>query len=189
MPRFVNFISNGQYSVGCTGRTVYVYDKDKNELARFKDLPYAYTPMFSPDGKIFIVKSTEGRLAVYSLDELKLIKKFRYSKVDYSQDDGFCFSPDGKEFYNVERHVDNCKTALSIYDTSDFSLKKRLFEKDTDTVLSTIEYDSENQCYCVMGFFHTEINNRYFVAKLIDDKLENITDISGKEFFLYAIGR
>ena len=49
MKNFVGFTSNGEYSVGCTGQTVYLYDKDSKELAKFKDLRFAYSPMISPD--------------------------------------------------------------------------------------------------------------------------------------------
>ena len=107
MKNFWGFTTNGKYSVGCTGQTVYLYDKNGNELAKFKDIIYAYTPMISPDGTLFVVKSTEGRLAVYSLETFSLIKKFRFSKVDGAQDDGFCFSPNGKFFINIEHFWSN----------------------------------------------------------------------------------
>ena len=70
MPKFWSLISNGKYKVGCTGQTVYIYDQNGTELAKFKDLPYAYTAAFSPKGDIFVVKSTAGRIAVYSLADL-----------------------------------------------------------------------------------------------------------------------
>ena len=35
MKNFVGFTSNSEYSVGCTGQTVYLYDKDSKELAKF----------------------------------------------------------------------------------------------------------------------------------------------------------
>lgn len=185
MPKFQSLISNDEYIVGCTGQTVHVYNNDNTELAKFKDLKYAYTPCFSPTGESFIVKSTTGRLAVYSLKEPALIKKFRFSKVDGAQDDGFCFSPNGKEFYNIERHIDSCKTALSIYDTTDFSLKKRLFLEDILTVLSDIEYDKETNTYYLIGFFRdkaTGVKSECFVSKLINDELADIIKVSWKEY-------
>lgn len=60
LKNFWSYISNGKYSVGCTGQTVFLYGKDGGELGRFKDLKYGYTPMISPDGIKFVVKSTEG---------------------------------------------------------------------------------------------------------------------------------
>lgn len=186
MPNFWSLISNGKYSVGCTGQAVFIYDKNGKELARFKDLTYAYTSAISPKGDIFVVKSTKGRMAVYSLEELCLIKKIRFSKVDYAQDENFCFSPDGKLFYNIERHNSDLETALSIYRTSDFSLEKRLLSEDRDTLLDSIEYDSETNCYYILGFFRNRNNrNVYFVAKLIDDQLNAIRRISEKDWWHY----
>ena len=87
MPSFWSYIGNDRFNIGCTGQTVYVYDKAGKELARFKDLIYAYLPVISPRGDHFVVKTTDGRMAVYSLETLSLVKKFRYSKVDGAQDD------------------------------------------------------------------------------------------------------
>lgn len=53
MPRFYSYISNGKYSVGCTGQTVYIYNTNGIELAKFKDLPYAYLSVISPQGDIW----------------------------------------------------------------------------------------------------------------------------------------
>lgn len=186
MPSFWSYISNGEYSVGCTGRTVYVYDKMGNELAKFKHLPYSYTPAFSPKGDIFVVKTTEGGLVVCSLEKLCIIKKFRFSKVDYSQDDNFCFSPDGEKLYNIERHKDSCKTVLSIYNTSDFSLEKQLFDNDKNLVLSVVEYD-KNENIFLMGFFRGEnrVADKYFVGKLLNDELVEVAIITEKEYDFY----
>lgn len=67
MKKFWSYVSNGEYCVGTTGQTVYVFDAiTGEEIAKFKDM--------------------------------KLIKKFRFLKVDGAQDEGFCFSKDGKNF-------------------------------------------------------------------------------------------
>ncbi len=114
MPRFKSIIENEKYSVGCTGQTVWVWDKNDTVLAKFKDLIYAHKAVFSPTRDIFVVKSTQGRLAVYSLETMSLVKKFRFSKVQYSQDDGCCFSPDGRYFLNVERQGDDLHSVISV---------------------------------------------------------------------------
>ena len=80
MPLFKSIIKNENYSIGCTGQTVWVWDKNDTVIAKFKDLIYAYRALISPRGDIFIVRSNDGRLAVYSLENLLLIKKFRFSK-------------------------------------------------------------------------------------------------------------
>ena len=186
MKNFVGFASNGEFSVGCTGQTVYLYDKQNCEIAKFKDIIYGYTPMISPNGKIFVVKSKEGRLAVYSLGTFSLIKKFRYSKLNASQDDGFCFSPDGKFFINIERHRTLLQTKLSIYNTDDFSLHKQL-DFGEKTMLEYIEFDMETQSYYLLGFMRNAegIIDHGFVAKLEDDRLSYITPISRNEHEFY----
>lgn len=195
MKSFVSLVSNGEYSIGCTGQTVYVFDKCGAEIAKFKDLPYAYDCAISPKGNVFVVKTTEGRLAVYSLDEMRLVKKFRFSTVDEMQDDNFCFSPDGEEFYNIERHTDGCKTALSVYDTKDFSIKKRLFSEDTDMMLSCVEI-SGGEIY-LLGFFRKSKTGifgkkqigaaeKFFIAKLVGDEICNIRYISENDYCFCA---
>ena len=187
MRRYWSLIGNETYHIGCTGQTVYLLDKDYAEITRFKDLPYAYASGISPRGDIFVIKTTEGRLAVYSFSPPALIKKFRYSKVDGSQDDNFCFSSDGKEFYNIERQVDSCKTALSVYDTSDFSLKRRILDKDYSRVLTGIEYDVETETVFLLFFLRNKIGeaSRFFVGKLNGDELDDVINISRNEHDFY----
>ena len=187
MKPFVSLVGNTEYNIGCTGRTVYVFDKNGAQVASFRDLPYAYDCAISPKGDVFVVKTTEGRLAVYSLDGMCLLKKFRFSSVDEMQDDNFCFSPDGEEFYNIERHTDGCKTALSVYDTKDFTLKKRLFSENTDMMLNFVEVTEEG--IYLLGYFRKNptffgrkkgigVADRFFVARLTDDEICDIRYIS-----------
>lgn len=75
MRNFWGFYDNGTYHVGCSGATLYVYDQNNKELGRFKDIPYVYTGAFQAKSNIFVAKSAEGLLAVYDLDDLKLLKK------------------------------------------------------------------------------------------------------------------
>lgn len=188
MKNFWSYISNGKYSVGTTGGTVYLYDENGNEIRKFKDIKYGYTPMFSPDGKIFVVKSTVGQIAAYSLETFDLIKKFKFSKVDGSQDDGFCFSPDGKELYNIERHIDSCESRLSVYNTETFELKRQVIADDTNLVITTVEYDEATKAYYVLGFFRdnkTGVLSECFISKLIDDTLSEIINISESEYDFY----
>ncbi len=185
MPSFWTYITNGKYSVGCTGQTVYIYDEKGNEKARFKDLTYAYDAEISPDSDKVVVKTTEGRLAVYSLEEMKLIKKFRFSKVDGGQDAGFCFSADGKLFFNLENHGDGFERCLSVYETKNFTLVKQLFY-GTDSYISCIEYDKDFDSYFVIGISYRKFRrNKYFAAEFKDDELKNTTYISEKEYDFY----
>ncbi len=183
MKNFWGYVSNEEFSVGCTGQTVYLYDKDGNELKKFKDLIYAYTPMISPDGTLFVVKSADGRLAVYSLETQSLIKKFRFSKVDGAQDDGFCFSPDGKLFFNIECHVEGLHSAVSVYDTSNFSLIHRSLYDD-NIYINTIEYDCTTNTYYVLGFARNEtrVINNGFVAKYENFEITDTVEFSIEEY-------
>lgn len=186
MKKFWGYVSNNKFSVGCTGQTVYLYDKNGNELAKFKDIIYGYAPMISPDGTLFIVKSTDGRLAAYSLETFALIKKFRFSKVDGGQDDGFCFSPDGKFFINIERQKDDLHSAISVYDTSDFSLVNQVL-LDEDMMLDHIEFDNVTNTYFVLGFMRDthQVIDHGFVAEFEDNQIKNITAISENEYDFY----
>ncbi|MDD2533286.1 MAG: hypothetical protein PHC86_01130 [Eubacteriales bacterium] len=180
MKNFWGYIKNEQYAIGCTGQTVYVLDSSGHELAKFKDIKYGYNPMFCPNHNVFVVKSTAGEIAVYSLDKMNLIMKFRYSKVDGAQDDGFCFSKDGSFFYNIERHIDSCKTCLSIYRTSDFRRIKQLFLDNSSIVLDSIEYDSDKDNIYILGFMRGDSGgfDYGFVALLIDERLYNVTRLA-----------
>ena len=183
MPRFYGIVENEDYGIGCTGQTVWVWDKNDVVLAKFKDLKYAYRALISPRGDIFTVKSAEGKLAVYSLETLSLIKKFRFSKVD-SQDHGFCFSPDGKYFLNIECHGDSLHSALAVYDTADFSLASRIM-MGKYIMLSEMQI-VDGECY-ILGYTRGEdgIYDRHFVAKFKDNTLCDAVPISEREYWFY----
>ena len=172
--KFWTYLETDKYNIGLSSKTIYIYDKEGNEIIKFKDLSYGYMGCVSNNQELLVVKSSEGRIAIYSLEKLELIKKFRFSKVDGSQDDNFIFSPDDKYFFNIERHVSSTKTALSIYDTKDFTLHKRLLNDNDNLVISVIEYDKELK--------------EYFVCKLENGKLNDIKYNSESEygFFRFA---
>lgn len=184
MPNLKSIVENEQYRIGCTGQTVYVYDKNGAELGKFKDLIYAYTAAISPLGNIFVVKSQEGRLAVYSLETMSLLKKFRFSKVNYSQDDGCCFSPDGKYFLNVERQGDDLHSAISVYAVSDFSLVSRIFLGESMMIEHIQELDGE---YYVLGFLRGDdgVITSPFVAKYKNGAICDVKRITNAESEFY----
>ena len=187
MRSYWSLMGNDRFRIGCTGQTVYLLDQQGAEIAKFKDLPYAYASGISPRGDVFVIKTTEGRLAVYSFFPPALIKKFRYSKVDGSQDDNFCFSSDGTAFFNIERQVDSLKTVLSIYDTKDFSLKKRVLDNDSSRVLTGIELEAETEAIYLLGFIRNGngVASEYYVGKLNGDELDDILSISKNEHDFY----
>lgn len=182
--KFWAFIGNDKYDIGITDRTVYVYDKSGTELAAFKDLTYAYKAVISPLGDIFVVKTTDGRLAIYSFEPLKLVKKFYFSKVDCAQDENMIFSPDGKYFYNIENHARPTETILAKYKTDDFSLVSQLLTDRKDFRLLAIDYDKNTDCYYVSGFlrnFETKIADTWFVGKLVNDELVDMRYVTENE--------
>lgn len=184
MKNFWSYITNGKYSVGTTGETVYLYDESGNKIKKFKDIKYGYTPMFSPDGKLFIVKSTEGKIAVYSLETFDLIKKFRFSKCDGGQDEGFCFSPDGKYFVNLEGlGKDGLESAVTLYNTEDFTIVSRL-TLDSDMGVVHIEFDYITNEYYVLGLIR---GNRIsgFIAKYKNNAIIDKIFISENEYDFY----
>ena len=141
MRKFVGYIKNEHFAVGCTGGTVYVYDDNGNEIKKFKGMKYGYTPMFCPKKNIVVVRSTAGIIVVISLDTMQIVKKFRFSEVDYAQDDGWCFSNDGQYLYNCECYKDSFYSRISIYETEEFNCIKRLFTEDSSLKLSEIEFE------------------------------------------------
>ena len=184
MRKFWGFYDNGTYKVGCNGQTMYLYDVENRELAKFKDIAYAYRGAFKPNSNVFILRSTDGRIAVYDCDEKKLLLKFRFSNIDYSQDDGFCFSPDGKYFINIERIHSSTQTRLSIYETDTFSPVKRLFEDDEQLVLSNIEYQSVKNEYLMLFFMRGDdgVYSQGYVGTLTGNDIINMLPLSSKAY-------
>lgn len=186
MRNFVGYTENENFKVGCTGQTTYVYDKDGNELARFKkDILYGYRPMFQPNSNIVVVKSTMDKIAVYDLDSLNLVKKFRFVPTSNcgAQDHGMCFSMDGKLFYNIENRV-RLETCLAIYSTKNFEQITVLFENNKKQSLQYIECDKENGNIYLLGYMRDDegIYHQPFVAQLENDKIINKTNISHNEY-------
>lgn len=186
--KFWTFIGNGKYDIGLTGSTVYVYDKNGTELAAFKDLNYAYSAVISPIGDIFVVKTTDGRMAIYSFEPLRLMKKFRFSKIDGGQDENMVFSPDGRYLYNIESHTIGSKTLLAKYSTDDFSLVCQLFSDKERFRLSAVEYDENTDCYYALGILYnpdTKMANAWFAARIVDDELVDVRYVNVAESDFY----
>jgi len=188
MRKFWGFYDNGKYKAGCNGQTLYLYDAEGNELAKFRDIPYAYGGAFKPQTNIFVLRSTEGRIAVYDCDARKLLYKFRYSSVDGCQDDFFCFSRDSEYLLNIERSPNSLRTRLSIYETQSFSLVKRLFDQDPSLVLDHIECSEIPGAYDVLFSERNEngIIHKSYIGMLAHDQLIQIQPIPRKAFDFLA---
>lgn len=186
MRKFYGYVSDKHYAVGCTGSTVYVYDKSGNELAAFKDIKYGYTAKLCPDKNLFVVKSTGAYFAVYSLDTLSLLHKIQYSNVNGSQDDGYCFSPDGAYFYNIERQNTSFNSVISVYDTSTFERVGMFLKEDRRTEPSHIEFGADGRIY-VLGFLRGEdgVISDGFVSRFDGQGLTDLRVIPDKEYRYY----
>lgn len=180
MRKFWTYIKNDDFYVGCSGQTVYIYDKNENELAKFKDIKYGYDAAFSPTENILAVKSTEVWLAFYSLDSMKLIKKVRLRKPNSQpQDQGFTFSPDGSLFYNIE-YQDDLMTHIVVYETENFTEANRFFEGEK-FVFEQIEFEAQ-RCYLI-GYERLRNRNKYFIAEFSDNKLFNLKEVDEKKLY------
>ena len=189
MKNFVGYIENDRFAVGCTGGSVYVYDNRGIQIKKFSDIKYGYVPLFCPSKNILVVKSTIGLIAVYSLDTMQLTNKFRYSSIDYAQNDGWCFSNDGQYLYNIERYKDFFHSRISVYETGEFQCIKRLFTDEPSLALNEIEYDFIKDSIYVLGFSRDSDNiaHDFFVAQLISGTLINKTFIEvDKYYFIKA---
>ncbi len=186
MRKFWGFYKNEKYSVGCSGKMVYVYDAEGKELDKFRNFNYAYVGAFKPHSNIIAVKSTEGVLGFYDLDSLSLVKKITITRIG-AQDEGFAFSPDGKWFYNIEKPISSNQTQLSIYDTEAFEKVCTLFDDEKKMVLDDIEFDKETGCGYVLGFMRDDNYGVYeygFVGKfdVENNSITNIQRIDENQF-------
>lgn len=186
--RFVSLISNDRYQIACTGQTVYVMDSSGNELAKFKDMTYAYYPALHPKGDTAAVFSNNGVMAVYSLSELRLIVKFRVSAMNDTQTGRIpCFSPDGQYLYHIEgRKGDNLNSRLSVYSTADYQPVLRLFEQGQKTVFDCMEFDQETGILFLMGYDRQEKSNDFFIAKLNGQSLQDVRPLNERIYDFYA---
>lgn len=147
--KFTGFVRNDRFQVGCTGGTVYVFDAEGRELAKFRDIRYGYTPLLCPGKDLLVVKSTAGMLAFFDLAELRLLKKLRVG-FDGAQDDGFAFSPDGRYLYDLERPTGFGYNHISRYAT-DTLAREVLVEADRQIMYANILYSPRLKTLCILG--------------------------------------
>ena len=170
--KFWGFCENENYKVGCTGASVYIFDRTGNEITRFKGLRYAYYAKFMPGTNIIVVKTTEGMLLIYDLDKLDLVKKIVISRHG-CQDGGFCFSPDGKWFYNIETSRTGTQTKITKYKARDFTVAKEINKENEYLYLDNIEFSMQtNKCYLLGYMRDSEFCYDYgFVGQLVDEEI------------------
>lgn len=176
MKKFTTYIKNTRFAVGTTGRAVQVFNDAGKKIAEFRDLTYAYNAAFTPSGDKLIVKSTEGVLALYSLNEMQLIKKIRFGSAP--QDGGFCFSIDGTRFLNVAMHEKPRRYEVKAYSPDDLSEIGTVFFSE-DVGVFDIECTKTGEYY-VLG------NGREaFVGIVKDGMLAEKYDLTFEQSTLY----
>ena len=153
MQKYQGYAQNEKFKVGLDGKTIYVFDNDENELARFQDAPYMYRGKFIPNTNTLVVKSTAGWLLFYDLDSLALIQKIRFSNIG-SQDENFAITQDGKYLYNIEAPNYSIRTQLTKYDLETLKLVITSFHNSETIFLKYIEIS--NETIFLFGFMRND---------------------------------
>ena len=153
MKKYQGYAQNEKFKVGLNGKTVYIFDNDENELARFQDAPYIYRGKFIPNTNTLVVKSTAGWLLFYDLDSLALIKKIRFSNIG-SQDGNFAITQDGKYLYNIESPNCSTRTQLTKYDLGTLKPLITSFHNSETIFLKYVEIS--NETIFLFGFMRND---------------------------------
>ncbi len=180
MKSYWGFIKGDNYDLGCTGGSVTVIDKEGKEVAVFKGLSHANEAAFVPNRNAFIVKSADGYVCAYSLDEMKLIKKFRFSNRS-GQDYGFCFSPDGTVFYIIDNY-NGLNTRIVTFETENFTQTGDILTEEKDKFLTRLE------CFrghiMALGYMRNfGVASCGFVGFIEDGKLTSVKKVSITDFY------
>ena len=153
MKKYQGYAQNEKFKVGLNGKTVYIFDNDENELARFQDAPYMYRGKFIPNTNTLVVKSTAGWLLFYDLDSLALIKKIRFSNIG-SQTKNFAITQDGKYLYNIEAPNLSTRTQLTKYDLRTLKPVITSFHNSETIFLEYVEIS--NEAIFLFGFMRND---------------------------------
>ncbi len=186
MGRFWSYVTRGKYSVGCTGQSVYVYENG-NEVLRLKGFQYTYRCCISPDQAYFALKSNTGMMYVYSLKDLTLQAKRRFTKADSTQDRMVTFSPSGEFLISVDTYsgVHGC---VSYYEVPSLEQRQRVFAEDDRIEPIAVEpTDKDGMIYALLWERNQAgIVDRYSAARIKDGKLEKKIYITEDELNLYS---
>ncbi|MEK4029315.1 hypothetical protein MKZ02_12360 [Pseudobacillus sp. FSL P4-0506] len=151
-------LSTPSYQIIFNGSAINIIDLDNHEMiAKFKDLKFAYRGMLNPNKNTFVAKSNDGVLAIYSLDSMTLISKYKKRGIRSPQDGDFCFGPQGS-FLNLEYNPKTLLSSVVVHDDVTLEEKCRYFETE-HFVLDTVEYDNEKEMFYIIGFERLCSNN------------------------------
>lgn len=153
MKKYQGYAQNEKFKVGLNGKTVYIFDNDENELARFQTLPICTVGNFIPNTNTLVVKSTAGWLLFYDLDSLALIKEIRFSNIG-SQTKNFAITQDGKYLYNIESPNYSTRTQLTKYDLRTLKPVITSFHNSETIFLEYVEIS--NETVFLFGFMRND---------------------------------
>ncbi len=178
MKKYYGFFDNGKYKVGCNGGSIYVFDQENTELAKFEGLSNTYKGAFRPGTNLFVAKSISGLLVVYDLDKLSLIRKIDIHAS--AQDEGFAFSAAGDLFYNIEKPVTSIRTQLTMYDGLTFEKKAVYFENEEKMFLQHIETYPEEMYFFGYMRGDNDVGKYPFAARFVNGEVLDIREIKSK---------
>lgn len=150
--KLISYSIGTDWEAGCNSQSTYVFDHEGNQLARFQDIRYTWLTMFCPEKPLLIVKGTKPKLAVYDMLSMSLLHKLDLRAAYGSpQDDGCCFTPDGRHLINSEFSCKNnfCST-LRVYDTETFTERAALLT-DQNMLISHIEHARDQGSLYLLG--------------------------------------
>lgn len=84
------------------GNALYAFDiKTNKAIKRMSDIPYKNHIYISYKNNLAILSSTDGRFAIYSLDELELLGIIKLKGRDVHTDHHFCYDEEHNKLYGI----------------------------------------------------------------------------------------
>ncbi len=150
-PRATSVVFSQKYIATATVPRAYVFDRDtKKQLASFGYMSNVFTVYITPDEKMLIVRGTTHFIWFYSLEKMKLLKKYTIRESTYTQDQGSAVSQDSKYFYYIVMKNDLLTMMIKI-DLMTLEIVDRFFT-DERYVMKTIQYIPERQQFFIFGY-------------------------------------
>lgn len=180
---FVGFSKSDKYLAGCSVQSVYLFEYTTDEsgeivltkkAARFDGFRLAFHCLFSPSGDTLAIHDDVGAICLYSMEGMELIRRIEYGKWD--QDDGFCFSHDGKKLYVIERICDgDIYSRIISFSGEDFSEYGIEFESKIIQLFDIACAEREGEFY-VNGYMRNRngFASVNFIAKLYEGRIADM---------------
>ncbi len=176
----VSKISNQKYIVECSGATTSVFTLDYKLIVQFTNMNYAYYPCLLPNDTLW-VKSNTGYLSIYDINNKKVIKKWKSTKLadeyivlsNYHQ-----FVIEKEYFYNYQ-----FTTNLKFYDATTMELVHKIF---IDRYVQDI-YPYDSYYYLLNSKYdENEDNATCYLSKWNGKQIIEEKIISSEELFILS---